>query len=91
MTQSSRGMPSYHDAGYTLDIPWNDVYTTGWMDGDPKHDTGKVWGTENQLATRRDPEYFAPDNIVRSNIIPIINLNNPIYSFDRSQFVYKVY
>ena len=91
MSQIQRSQELYFDAGYSLDIPWNDVYTSGWMDAKPSHDTGEVWGTENQLITERDPEYFAPDNIVRSNIIPQINVNDPIYQFDRSQVTYKVW
>lgn len=87
----SRSQELYFDAGYTLDIPWNTVYTSGWMDGKPSHDTGAVWGTENEMITRRDPEYFAADNIVRSNIIPEINVNDPIYQFDRSQHTFRIF
>ena len=90
-THIKKSHEPYFDAGYSLDIPWNDVYTAGWMDAKPGHDTGVVWGSENQLITSRKPEYFAPDDIVRSNIIPQINISDPIYHFERSKHTYKVF
>ena len=85
-TMVNRSQPMFTDLGYSLDIPWNDIYTTGWQDSRPD-----TWGAENKLITRADPEYFAPGNIIRSNIIPQINPNDPIYSFDRSKHTYTVY
>ena len=85
-TMVSRSQPMFTDLGYSLDIPWNDIYTAGWQDSKPD-----TWGFENKLITRSDPEYFAPENIIRSNIIPQINPHDPIYSFDRSKFTYTIY
>ena len=88
----TRGMKPWNDLGYSLDIPWNDVVTAGWMDAKPTHSDGAVWGAENVLTTRRDPEFYAPDDIVRTTgDVPIINVSDPRYSFDRSQHAYKVY
>ena len=84
---SSRSQPMFTDLGYSLDIPWNDVYTTGWQDSRPD-----TWGAENKLITRPDPEYYAPENTIRSRAgIPAINIHDPIYSFDRSKYTYTVY
>ena len=80
-----RSQQLWDDLGYSLDIPWNDVYTAGWQESKPHHNDGEVWGFERKQILRSDPEYFAPDNIVRSNIIPQINIHNPIYSFDRRE------
>jgi hypothetical protein len=74
--------------GYTLSIPWNDITTAGWMN---RPDQIKMWGTENQLVLSDQPEFFAPENIIRSNIIPSINVNDPIYAFDRSQYTYTLF
>lgn len=90
-THIHRSQELYFDAGYSLDIPWNDIYTSGWVDAKPAHDSGEVWGTENQLITSRKPEFYAPDDIVRSNVIPQINVNDPQYQFDRSTVTYRVY
>ena len=92
MAHVQRSQTPYTDLGYSLDIPWNNVYTAGWMDGKPTHDTGPVWGTENVLTTSNLPEYYAPDNIVRTTgTVPIINVNDPKYMFDRTKYSYKVY
>ena len=85
-TEISRSQPIFFGLGYSLDIPWNDVYNTGWQESKPD-----IWGFENKLITRSDPEYFAPDNIIRSNVLPIINLNDPMYAFDRSKYTYAIY
>jgi hypothetical protein len=51
-----------------------------------------MWGTENKLVMRDDPEFYAPDNLLRSTgNIPTINLNDPIYNFDRKNYTYQVY
>jgi len=90
-THITRSQQLWHDLGYSLDIPWNTIYTAGWQDAKPTHaDGAAVWGTEKQLITRSDPEYFAPGDIVRSNVLPQINVHNPIYQFDRSKYTFTV-
>ena len=90
-THIERSQEMWTDLGYSLDIPHSSVYTAGWQESKPNHgDGGEVWGTERTMITRSDPEYFAPGNIIRSNIIPEIDVNNPIYSFDRSRYTYKI-
>ena len=92
MTHIQRSMEPYTDLGYSLDIPWNSVFTSGWMDARPSHDTGPVWGRENVLVTSRKPEYFASDNIVRmTGPMPEININDPMYMFDRTKYSYRVF
>jgi len=81
-----RSMDPIQDFGYSLDIPWNDIVTSGWQESRPD-----IWGYENKLITRPDPEYYAPDNIIRANILPQINVNDPIYSFDRRKYTYSVF
>ena len=87
-THIERGMKPWNDLGYfPIDIPWNDVYTAGWQESRPD-----IWGYENKLITSSQPEYFAPDNIVKSTGgLPSIDINNPIYAFDRSQHTYSVF
>ena len=81
-----RSQPVFADLGYSLDIPWNDIITTGWVESKPSN-----YGSENLLITRSDPEYFAPNNVIRSNVLPHINVNDPVYQFDRSKFTYKLF
>ena len=91
-THINRGMKLWDDVGYSLDIPWNTVYTAGWQDAKPTHSDGPVWGSENKLITRPDPEYYAPGGIVRHRgPMPQININDPIYSFDRSKHTYSLF
>ena len=92
-TQINRGNEQYIDksVGYSLDIPWNDIWTSGWIEAKPSHGMEPVWGTERQLTTRPDPEYWAPDNIVRTTgKIPIINVKDPRYKFQRSKYTFTV-
>ena len=73
--------------GYNIPIPWNDVTTFGWKDSVlPFADGHVMWGQENVVSTRADPEWWAPDGILRSNVIPTVDPNNPIFQFDRSQY-----
>ena len=88
-TSYQRGMESFDDLGYSLSIPWNDIVTTGWMN--MEKEPMKVWGTENKLTVRDDPEYFAPGDLIRSNIIPQINVNDPIFKFSRADFTYSLW
>ena len=85
-TTYSRSEEPIFDLGYSLDIPYNDIYTAGWQYTKPE-----TWGKENLLITKPDPEYFAPGGIIRSNILPHININDPIYAFDRSKHSYKLF
>ena len=82
----SRSEEPLFDLGYSLDIPANDIYTAGWIFKKPE-----TWGQENLLVTRPDPEFFAPGGIIRSNVIPHININDPMYAFDRSKYTYKLF
>ena len=85
-TTIARSSPLFSDLGYSLDIPWNDIYSTGWQYTKPE-----TWGKENLLITRPDPEYFAPGGIVRSNVLPSINIHDPIYKFSRAKYTYKLF
>jgi len=89
-TTYARGMESFSDLGYALSIPWNDISTTGWANTEDQAPM-KVWGTENKLLLRDDPEYYAPDDLIRSNVIPAINTNDPIYMFSRKDYTYSVW
>ena len=86
-THIEQGMKPWTDLGYSVPIPWNDVYQTGWQESRPD-----IWGYENKLITSSQPEYFAPSGIVRSTGgLPIINTSDPIYAFDRRQHTYSVF
>ena len=83
----SRGQKMFSDLGYSVDIPWNPVYTSGWYFATPD-----IWGQQNKLTIGvGKPEYFAPDNIIRSNIIPEVNPAVPDYQYERSAHTYAVY
>ena len=85
MSQIRRGEQPLFGLGYSLDIPANDIYSTGWQFERPN-----TWGMEQTLITRPDPEYFAPDGIIRSNVLPQINPNDPIYEFNRLNHTYNL-
>ena len=68
------------------DIPWHDIYSTGWQ-----MVKDNTWGRENRMLTRPDPEYFAPGDILRTNVIPAINPNDPIYTYSTSDHKVVVY
>jgi hypothetical protein len=84
-THIQRSYEDWNHYSYSLAIPWNEVYTNGWQEQKPD-----IWGYERKLITRSDPEYFAPDGIIRSNILPQINPNDPIYSFDRAEYTFDI-
>lgn len=84
-----KSMQDFNSLGYSLSIPWNDINTSGWANIDPG--IMKMWGTENKLLVKSDPEYYAPGNLIRSNVLPNINVNDPIYKFERSAHTYKVW
>ena len=90
MGQPYSGMESFSDLGYSLPIPINDIQTAGWANT-ASETPMKVWGTENKLVLRDDPEYFAPDDLIRSNVIPQINTNDPIYKFSRKDYTYTLW
>ena len=86
-TTYSRSEPTFTDLGYSVEIPANDVYTAGWQFEKPE-----TWGRENNLITRPDPEYFAPGGVIRSNNgYPSINPHDPIYTFNRANYTYKLF
>lgn len=82
----SRSEEPMLDWGYSIDIPANDVYTAGWITAKPDQ-----WGKENTMIMRSDPEYFAPGGVIRSNVLPHINVLDPIYTFDRSKYTYTLF
>ena len=84
-TTISRSEQPMFDYGYSLDIPANDIYSTGWIFEKPE-----TWGKENVLITRPDPEYFAAGGVIRWNVQPQINVYDPIYTFDRSDYSYRL-
>jgi len=88
-TDIQRSEVNFSDLGYALAIPWNDIYTTGWANNDPK--MMKVWGTENKIVMSDKPEYYAPGDLIRSNVLPAINPQDPIYSFSRAEHQYTLF
>ena len=89
----NRSEEDIHDLGYTISIPWNDVTTAGWQNYNTDI-TGPIqmWGTENMMVMRDDPEFFAPDNVLRdTGGVPGINLNDPKYTYDRANYTRQMY
>jgi len=95
--QTLQGLEFPKDRGYSIPIPANPVTTFGWQDEIPMHGDARigprerVWGQENKMTTRADPEFYAPNNEIRANVIPEIDVNNPVYQFDRSKYTYSVF
>ena len=86
-THVEHGMKPWNDFGFWVDIPWNDVFQTGWQEVRPD-----IWGYENRLTTSSQPEFFAPDGIIRSTGgLPIIDTSDPIYHFDRTQHTFRAF
>ena len=85
MSTVARSEEPLFGLGYSLDIPHNEVYTSGWQ-----YEKPNTWGKEHLLITRPDPEYYAMDNIIKSNVLPAINVNDPIYAFDRRNYTYDL-
>ena len=79
-----RSEPYFRDYGHSFVIPWILPHTVGFWD------TGGI-PTERKLVMRSDPEYFATNNIVRSTGgVPVIDLLDPAYAFDRSNYTFSV-
>ena len=79
-----RSEPFFGDLGYSLELPWPAPTTAGWWfeGGLPE---------EKVLITRPDPEWFAPNDLIRTNGgLPIIDTKDPIYSFDRRDYTIPV-
>jgi hypothetical protein len=87
-TTISRSEENLSDLGYSIAIPWNDITTTGWYNYRTDINVPiKMYGTENKMVLKDDPEYFAPNDLIRSTAgIPNINVNDPIYAFDRANY-----
>ena len=85
MDQIRRSYDTWADLGYSLEIPWNAVYSSGWQYGGNRFENAR-----DELITRPDPEYYAPGNIIRSNVLPEINPSSEIYTFDRSKYTHRV-
>ena len=76
--------PYFGDLGYSIPLPWPQVTTVGWW-------TAGTIPEEKALILSDQPEWNAVNNIIRSNEgLPEIDVNNPIYSFDRSRYTYKI-
>jgi hypothetical protein len=92
-TEVSRSEPNFSDLGFSVAIPWNDVTTAGWYNY--SNDVSPpivMWGQQNKMVMRDDPEFYAPDNLIRSTgQIPNINLNDEKYSFSRKNHTYTVW
>ena len=73
-----RSEPFFGDLGYSLELPWPEVTTAGWWQagGIPE---------EKVLILSDQPEWNAVNDVIRSNKgLPEINVNDPIYSYQRS-------
>lgn len=89
----SRSEEDLKDLGYWVAIPWNEVYSTGWLNYQTDFNTPiRMWGDENKMILTDQPEYFTSDGYLRSTGgIPTINTNNPEFEFDRTKAVYRVF
>ena len=76
--------PFFGDLGYSLPIPWPLISTAGfWHDG--------TIPTEKKLIMRADPEYFAPNDLIRTNnSLPTVDASKAIFNFDRNDWTIAV-
>ena len=86
--------PFFGDLGYSLPLPWPQVTTAGYLDGgNDNYQGGETPAPSNRLPsetkkliTSNEPEYYATNNRIRIlGGLPEINVNDPKYSFKRSQ------
>ena len=96
LTSSRTSEPFYGDLGYSIDIPWPDVTTAGFLNGGTMKESGGILtnfypsnrlpSQDNVLILKDDPEYFATNDRVRSTAgIPNINVHDPAFQFKRSK------
>ena len=79
-----RSEPYFRDYGHSFNLPWILPHTAGYWDA------GTI-PTEKKLITRNDPEWLATNNIIRATGgVPVIDLGDPAYSFDRSEWSFPV-
>ena len=76
----TKSEPFFGDLGYSLPIPWPLISTAGfWHDG--------TIPTERKLIMRADPEYFAVNDLIRSNNgLPTVDASKAIFNFDRNEW-----
>ena len=79
-----KSAPFFGDIGYSNPIPWPLVKTVGWW-------TGGTIPEEKALILRADPEYFAVNNLIRTNAgLATIDVNDPIYQFEREDYTIPI-
>ena len=81
-----RDKPIVGHLGFKMNLPWPAPVTVG-----------AIYSGEGGLPDRRTVEtspfgeYFAVDNIIPSSGgVPLVNTKNPIYTFSRDDFVYRI-
>ena len=79
----TKGQRSFeNNNGFFFQLPHPDIQTAGFYFGENPVDG------RNELVFRSDPEYHAVDRTIPSSGgVPKYNIHDPIYSFQRSQFV----
>ena len=91
--------PFFGDLGYSLPLPWPQVSTAGYLDGgNDNFQGGETPAPSNRLPeetkkliTSNEPEYYATNNRINQlGGIPEINVNDPKYSFKRSDVTHIV-
>ena len=76
--------PFFGDIGYSNPIPWPLVKTVGWW-------TAGTIPEEKALILRADPEYYAVNNLIRTNAgLATIDVNDPIYQFEREDYTIPI-
>ena len=76
----TKSKPFFGDLGYSLPIPWPLISTAGfWHDG--------TIPTERKLIMRADPEYFAVNDLIRTNNgLATVDASKAIFNFDRNEW-----
>ena len=79
-------MPIEGHLGFQIDIPYSAPMSTPFYFGE-----NPVIG-RRELVTQPQGEYFAIDNVVPmlTSKIPLVDINDPAYTFSRAQHTYYI-
>ena len=79
-------MPPTGHLGFQIDIPYEAPMSSSFYFGE-----NPVIG-RRELVTQAQGEYFAIDNVVPmlTEKIPLVDINDPAYSFSRAQYTYYI-
>ena len=80
-------IPITGNLGFLFDLPRKQPIAGPWYYGEGRNDIAG----DRRLIFRPDPEYYAVDNIIPTiNGKPMVDINDPAYTFDRTKFTVNI-